>query len=151
MHIDTNQLPEHLKRELTSLMEFCSRQLFPVDVSAVVIEVIGDPALQQNEGSIGTVYPTSDLDDAPFVDFVMEIDISGMPDDIFATVAHEMVHVKQYVTREMSDGPKSNIVIWQGCSIDIHSMPYIDYPWEKEAYAEQELLLESWKLERKMI
>ena len=61
---------------------------------------------------------------------------------ILKTLAHELVHVKQFLKRELVDtnGLESK---WKG-----EAYLYIDYynlPWEKEAYHLQEVLLKEYK------
>ena len=51
-------------------------------------------------------------------------------EDLITAIFHEMVHIKQAVRKEFPMFEPSNI-------------PYFDRPWEIEAYAEQEKMLES--------
>ena len=51
-------------------------------------------------------------------------------EDLITAIFHEMVHVKQAVRKEFPMFEPSDI-------------PYFDRPWEIEAYAEQEKMLES--------
>ena len=56
------------------------------------------------------------------------------PKDIVKTICHEMVHMKQYLRKELTmDGLK-----WMGK--DHTNTPYMDQPAEKEAYDLQEEL-----------
>lgn len=67
-------------------------------------------------------------------------------EDIYEVLAHEMVHVKQYVTGQMQDFIKSGsgIVIWEGkmydASNDAASWTYWKSPWEMEAFGLQQAL-----------
>lgn len=54
--------------------------------------------------------------------------------DIFETIAHEMVHVKQYATRELVQPARGNFQRWQGYDYTDGTMDYWDEPWEIEAY-----------------
>ena len=45
-------------------------------------------------------------------------------------LAHEMIHIKQYMKGEMTDEPKA---VWKGQ--DHEKTPYRKQPWEKEAHA----------------
>ena len=45
------------------------------------------------------------------------------------TLAHEMVHVKQFAKREL----KVDHTKWKGEYIDVGQIEYADYPWEIEA------------------
>ena len=56
------------------------------------------------------------------------------PKDVVKTICHEMVHIKQYLRKELTmDGMK-----WKGK--DTSNVSYIDQPSEKEAYILQEKL-----------
>ena len=55
------------------------------------------------------------------------------------TLAHEMIHIKQYMKGEMTDEPKA---IWHGRNHD--KTPYTKQPWEVEAHKlEYELFAKS--------
>jgi hypothetical protein len=55
------------------------------------------------------------------------------------TVIHELIHVKQYVTGQLSDKVgRASGVIWKG--IDHSKTTYSRQPWEREAYRLQEKL-----------
>ena len=55
------------------------------------------------------------------------------------TLAHELVHVKQYVKNEMYDYVRSDFerVRWKNDVVDVNDVKYRDHPWEREAYALQ--------------
>lgn len=60
--------------------------------------------------------------------------------DLIATICHEMVHVKQYVRKEMDQGYR-----WKTRKVLEHT-DYMDLPWEKEAFRlEQQLATECFK------
>jgi len=53
-----------------------------------------------------------------------------------ATLAHELVHVKQYVYGEyvkFTRADKEHLIKWCGKYIDHQTTPYWEYPWEIEA------------------
>lgn len=56
-------------------------------------------------------------------------------------LAHEMVHLKQYMKGELVDIPGTNAVSWKGvrfsCSNNPESWTYWDSPWEMEAFGRQ--------------
>lgn len=60
------------------------------------------------------------------------------------TLAHEMVHFKQYAKGHLrKDG---DIFHWRGKQYSA-DMPYLDMPWEVEAYSKQELMFRKAALE----
>lgn len=65
--------------------------------------------------------------------------------NIYSVLAHEMVHVKQYVKNELVDF-HSSLVLWNGKLMP--SDMYWDAPWEIEAYGLQQGLYERWVMEK---
>lgn len=66
------------------------------------------------------------------------------------TLAHEMVHVKQYVTGQMKDSPKGiNYTIWQNKLVEISKYNYYDLPWEVDAMGREYGLYRRWIESRK--
>jgi hypothetical protein len=55
------------------------------------------------------------------------------------TLAHEMVHVKQYASNELKDYVKENKVRWKNdlYNSDYEDPCYWDYPWEIEAHGRE--------------
>lgn len=61
------------------------------------------------------------------------------------SLAHEFVHIKQYVLNEMSDD--DNGIIWKGMLYEQDKI-YEVIPWEDEAYTREEELYRSWLIQR---
>lgn len=74
-------------------------------------------------------------------DFVIEIDRKQTEDEMLVTIAHEMVHVKQYAYRELNDQQN----LWMGEKIDSDKIPYDKQPWEIEAESAAHFLFEGFK------
>jgi len=62
--------------------------------------------------------------------FTIEINKNQSKLEILNAVAHEMVHVKQYVYGELNEQMSS----WLGQKIDCDRVDYFEQPWEVEAY-----------------
>ena len=62
--------------------------------------------------------------------FTIEISKNQSKLEILNAVAHEMVHVKQYVYGELNEQMSS----WLGQKIDCDEVNYFEQPWEVEAY-----------------
>lgn len=59
--------------------------------------------------------------------------------DVFLTLAHELVHVKQIISGKLkSDGDGNKV--WNGKFFH-KDTPYLEQPWELQAYARQELVM----------
>jgi len=73
-----------------------------------------------------------------------EIDVA-LYSNWMGVLAHEMVHVKQYVRKELD----YKMCTWKSKPIDPDEMDYYDRPWEAEAFALQDVLLAKYE-ERKV-
>ena len=111
-------------------------QLFKEAV--IQIELIKN--LSQKEDCKGDCTWSDDRDNPR--EFEIRLDSSMNMAALLMGVAHEIVHVKQYITGEMVDTSRWNICIWQGKKINWGKIDYFDHPWEIEAYGREEGLLE---------
>ena len=104
--------------------------------------------LKKKEQAYGYCHITDDNLNKPR-EFMIELDASMKHpfDQILTWLAHEMVHVKQFVRKELWDY-ETGRVQWKSRSFGrVH---YNDQPWEKEAYRlEGELyeMFEEWYYE----
>ena len=76
--------------------------------------------------------------------FTIDLDCSLNIRNILINVAHEMVHVKQWVKGEMYEYTTPNIVRFIKTKYDMNDMDYYDYPWEIEAFGRQLGLFVRW-------
>jgi hypothetical protein len=70
--------------------------------------------------------------------FTIELDSTCSIRNILITLAHEMVHIKQWAKDEMYEyynTPKT--VRFKGEKFNMDDVDYWDYPWEIEAYGRQ--------------
>ncbi len=77
-------------------------------------------------------------------EFTIDLDSSISIRDILTNLAHEMVHVKQWVKGEMYEYSNSNTVRFMKKKYDVNDMDYYDYPWEIEAFGRQLGLFLHW-------
>ena len=70
-------------------------------------------------------------------DFHIELDSTINLREILINLAHEMVHVKQWVKGEMYEYANPNEVRWMKKKYDMNDMDYYDYPWEIDAFGRQ--------------
>lgn len=70
-------------------------------------------------------------------DFTITINSGISKRDTLTTIAHEMVHVKQYAKGEMRDSYFIGGVSWQGKSVNTDKLEYWDTPWEIEAFGRE--------------
>jgi len=74
-------------------------------------------------------------------EFDLEIDKKLSEEMFISTIAHEMVHVWQYATKQLTQ--KYNKEFWKGN--DYTDTPYHDVPWEKQALLMEVDLLKQYK------
>lgn len=63
-------------------------------------------------------------------EFLIEINSHIGAKEMLNTLAHEMVHVKQFAYMETND----TLTRWKGIKIDSDKLDYYEHPWEIEAY-----------------
>jgi len=56
------------------------------------------------------------------------------------TIAHEMVHVKQFLYNELNE----EMSLWKGKPTRLYKVPYDSQPWEKEAWSLGDKLFEEY-------
>ena len=78
-------------------------------------------------------------------EYTIDLDCSISIRNILINLAHEMVHVKQWVKGEMYEySSNSNVVRFMKKKYDVNDMDYYDYPWEIEAFGCQLGLFIRW-------
>lgn len=111
------------------IASFCYMQLMPL-IRKCDIEI----NIKNMEGYEGTCIDTDERE--------YEIDVNKKQslEDFCVTICHEMVHVKQYVYKELF----SEVNFYKTRE------EYLSLPWEIEAYEKQEVLFEKWKKHTKL-
>lgn len=61
--------------------------------------------------------------------FLIDIRKTDNSEEILKTLAHELIHVRQYARCELNE----EMNIWQGRHINSDEIPYHEQPWEIEA------------------
>lgn len=79
-------------------------------------------------------------------DFLIEINNKISGKNVLMTLAHEMIHIKQYVYGEMDD----QLSMWKGEIVDENAMEYYDHPWEIEAYGKEQGLFSGFVVQEKL-
>jgi len=81
--------------------------------------------------------------------FELEINSGARLRRVLETVAHEMVHVKQFAKGELYQGIRAAKHRWQGDWID-DNIDYWDLPWEIEAHGREVGLFVRWAEKEKL-
>ena len=70
-------------------------------------------------------------------EFLIELDVGVKIRNLLITLAHEMVHVKQWAKNEMYEYSKLDEVRFNKTKFNMAEIDYWDYPWEIEAFGRQ--------------
>lgn len=77
-------------------------------------------------------------------EFTITVDSTVPQRRIMESIAHEMVHLKQYAVGEMCDTDNPDIVQWKNKQVDLIKCEYWDRPWEVEAHGKELGLFIRW-------
>ena len=123
------------QEKITSMVEFCIDKLMPkmnsLNIEVKLTSIPGDAE--------GYCLRESNRD------FEIEVDSSLTLRKMLETVAHEMVHVKQYARREMNDWSykEDKYYKWKDQFVPTNT-DYWDLPWEIEANGREVGLFIRW-------
>ena len=78
--------------------------------------------------------------------FLIEIHPGIGVRNILETLAHEMVHIKQYINGETDD----QLTVWRGQSVDSNVIEYWSHPWEIDAYGREVGLFTKFAMKEKL-
>lgn len=123
------------KKYVKSVVEFCIKKLMPrmdsLDITVVLKDLKSD--------AYGYCLSETTRE------FELEIHKRLPLRKLLTTVAHEMVHVKQYARRELTGDD-----VWQGKTINPKKVDYWDKPWEIEAHGRECGLFVRWAEENNL-
>lgn len=78
-------------------------------------------------------------------EFEISIDSNMSRRRTIKSIAHEMVHVKQYAKNELKDLSKCVSKRWAGKIYEHDKVEYVEQPWEWEAHFKEDYLYNLWK------
>ena len=133
------------KREITkSIADYCIDKLMPRLKGKLKIKIQLIPRLSEKEGLAGDCVWEDESCNRPR-EFTIRVDSTQDYQDMLETVAHEMVHVKQYARGELKDLSRSNKYCkWKGKEVNYNKVHYFDQPWEIEAHGREKGLFIRW-------
>ena len=134
------------RKELAaSLAEFCARKFMPRMSDSIYLKIDIIRNLLDKEGVHGDC-EWMDTDYRP-KEFTIRLN-SGDPDqEFFETLAHEMVHLKQFAKDELKY--KCDNTTRYNKTVYPENISYWDMPWEIEAHGRERGLVVMWEEERK--
>jgi len=132
------------------IIEFCEwlaiRLIDPEKIDDLVFEIHVRKMKEDEVGYKGFVQSYLDEIDEYSL-FEIDLDKDNCKKETLITLAHEMIHVKQMINRELIIEHKNgaNVTLWRGQNHN--STEYIDQPWEHEANNMQEELVKQYLFE----
>ena len=93
--------------------------------------ILTDRGMSKRDGCRGTVFQVGPKALGMVIDTAMSIE------NLIITIAHEMVHVKQYARGQIKHGKNLKSKFWMGQK---NKSQYYDSPWEIEAYSKERVL-----------
>lgn len=132
------------KELVQSMVEFVQQKLMPRMHNLEINVRIKDFG---KDNSYGYCLPTDDANTARPREFDVDININQKQRRLLETVAHEMVHVKQFARGELYESVAQGRHRWQGEWLSNRSksvMDYYDQPWEIEAHGRECGLFVRW-------
>ena len=79
-------------------------------------------------------------------EFLIEVHPKIGAADILKTIAHEMVHIKQYACGDLDE----TLMSWKGKRVDSNNLDYYDHPWEIEAHGLEVGLFSKFAIKEKL-
>jgi len=119
-----------------SLAHFCVKKLMPRK-KYLEVDITIKRNLEENDGLSAGVIDTDDTNT-----FEMDIESSMTLRKKLLSVAHEMVHVKQFTRGELKHADTLTAKRWLGKTYNESN--YWDCPWEIEAYGRELGLFTMW-------
>jgi len=136
MIVEVKGSTEKKRKLVEEASHFYERLLFKRKLPSLSIRVELINKLTEKEETIGDCI-WEDSRTRPR-EFTIRLDSHGCLTKLLETLAHEMVHVKQFALGEMRDSKDNfDIVTWFGEEIDSGKSDYYDHPWEIEAYGRE--------------
>lgn len=129
--------PKRERELIESLANFCVDKLMPRKQN-LEVDIIQVRNMAEDEGSFACVIDTENLNT-----FEVSLDKGMSLRKKLLSVAHEMVHVKQFTRKELQHTQWVNIQTWKGKRYDINKI-YWELPWEIEAYGREVGLFNQW-------
>jgi len=134
------------KKHVKSMVEFCVKKMMPRMQNLefnIRIKPFG------KDDSWGYCIPTDYADAHRPREFDIEINNQAKLRRMLETVAHEMVHAKQFARGELYESARTNKHRWQGKWLT-KEPGYWDQPWEIEAHGRECGLFIQWAEQNKL-
>lgn len=137
------------RKNVESLVNYCADRMMSKRLSnGIKLDVRLSRTYLKKHGDYGCC----EWQDDPFrpKEFKIWVDSAQDPRDFYSTIAHEMVHLKQFAKGELTDLMRSKKIKWSSASgseyydFEGEDDAYWDLPWEIEARGREEGLVVRW-------
>jgi hypothetical protein len=118
------------KTVIETCVELFKKEL-KLENSKYSLVILTDRGMSKRDGCRGSVFQVGPKALGMVIDTAMNIE------NLIITIAHEMVHVKQYARGQITHGKNLKSKFWMGQKI---KSQYYDSPWEVEAYSRERVL-----------
>ena len=125
------------RRLMSDLAYYCVKKLMPRKQN-LEVDIIQIKNLQETDGDLASCIDTEDLNT-----FEIQLDKGMSLRKKLLSLAHEMVHVKQFTRKELEHTTSINRQLWRGKNYNTKNR-YYDLPWEIEAYGRELGLFTTW-------
>lgn len=128
-----------IRTEMREAMQYFASRLFTPQLSRHI-----DVRVTQKK-SLGLIHGQVGIEDYNVLgqprSFEIELRSTDSLEEKILTLAHELVHVRQYCRGQLNEQGNR----WYGRRIDVDNVPYFELPWEKEAEELSEQLYKDYK------
>ncbi len=125
---------ENLKKEIETAAMFFGLQLLSF---SLLKNIKLDIKLKKKNDDMGSCLTIAENFSGKPREFEIILKKYKNTDKMISTLAHEMVHLKQFAKQELND----DLSKWKGCVVDSEKVDYHDLPWEVEAACLEGILM----------
>jgi hypothetical protein len=119
------------KMLIDSCINFYAREL-KIDKKNFTLAIFSTKGLAKDIGANGMAYRIEDKI------YSMHLDSRISMENLIQVIAHEMVHIKQFVRGQISF--KGRSMYWLGNKVIKSKINYYDHPWEIDAWSKEKVL-----------
>lgn len=130
-------------KEIRDAVFFYLKKLLGNSMSKKInLDIIIDRELLRNFEMYANISPL-EADPRPKF-YEMEIDAGLSKKQFLISLAHEMIHLKQFAKDQMKDLESKQVTRWMGKYYNEEEIDYWSRPWEKEAHDNEKSLYEEY-------
>lgn len=139
--------PKKMKRQdiRAAAHFFCDNQLGRLSKTVTVVVKLRTGFFKKTRCFGMATWTDDDARRGRHREFEIDIEAGLGPVFMIRTLAHELVHVRQYARGQLIDTTYGNYQKWHGNMVNEHMVGYKELPWEKEAMKLEKELYHLWK------